>query len=98
MAKELSERVAVNETEITHLKATVKRVCENDLPHIYNKLDQITKFCDRIVPVVDDVKEIKGTVSKIKNQEKLGRKEKAAIITSAIISAASVLVALIGIL
>jgi len=89
----LTERVAVCETEITYLKDSVKRVCENELPHIYTELGKITTFLESIKPVFQDVKEIKTNIAKIRNQEKLGRKEKAEIVIAIIISISSVAIA-----
>lgn len=84
--KPIDERVAVCETEITHLKDVVKRVCENDLPHIYDKLDAITS----------SLASLRRDIKDIHNQEKLGKKEKAAIVVAVITAAASIVVAYIG--
>ena len=92
MAK-LTERVAVCETEITYLKDSVKRVCENEIPHINLELGKIATFLESIKPVFQDVKEIKTNIAKIRNQEKLGGKEKAAIIIAIITSIASIAIA-----
>lgn len=100
MAKKLSERVAVCETEITHLKDAMKKVCENELPHIYGKLDSISIFLSDLKPVLktveDNTEAIKNTTGNIQNQEKLGRKEKLAIALAVISSLTSIALALFG--
>ena len=75
------------------MKDAMKKVCENELPHIYNKLDIISKFLETLKPVIKDVEEIKNNTKSIRNQEKLGRKEKAAIVVAIIASIASIAVA-----
>lgn len=84
--------MAVCETEVSHLKIAVTKVCENELPHIYNEIDKITGFLSDLKPIMRDVSE---NTKAIRNQEKLGKKEKAAILVSVIAAVASITVALI---
>lgn len=95
MAHKITERVAICETEITHLKIAVSRICENEIPHIYTELDKITHYLSDLKPIFKNVEE---NTEAIRNQEKLGKKEKAAILLAAITGITSIILAYFGVI
>lgn len=105
--KSNAERITACEVEIVNMKDLFRKVCENDLPHIYAELGKLTTFATQTEAYfkeqVEHTKLLKefdtkldkltDVVATIKNQESLGRKEKASILVAIIVSAASIITA-----
>jgi len=101
------ERLAVCETEISHIKTAVDRVCISDIPNIYAKLESLNNFSIEtrsffklVEANTETLKafntilfDVKNNVQLIRNQEALGKKEKASIVIALIASISGIAVA-----
>ena len=104
--KSETERIAVCETEIVNLKSAVNRVCLSDIPNIYTKLEALSNFStetrsffklaaansETLKEVNSLLFSLKTDVSLLRNQESLGKKEKASIILAAVAGVTSIIV------
>lgn len=110
MAKKSNgERIAVCETEIINIKDLLRKVCTNDIPHIFEAIGKLETFCVETRQIFKSVEvnsetlkamdtklaAIKLEVMSIQNQERLGKKEKVSIALAVIASITSVVVAFI---
>ena len=84
----MRERLGIIENEVTHIKENLKNIRENELRHIYDKLDKITVFCETLKA---DLRTIKNN-----SKSKLTGRDKAVVYGAALAGFASIIVALIG--
>ena len=107
MAKKTQqERIAVCETEIMNLKTMTERLFITDIPNIYTKLEMLSNFSTetrsffKLVEANTEtlkafniiLTDVKNNMHQIRNQESLGKKEKASIILAAVAGVTSIIV------
>ena len=108
--KSTTERIAVCETEIVNLKSAVNRVCLSDIPNIYTKLEALSNFSTetrsffKLVEANTEtlkvfniiLTDVKNNMHQIRNQESLGKKEKASIILAVVAGVTSIIVTVLN--